>query len=153
MNIQTRLKKMETSLKVNDDLCRCPDALALAATPYARVCYKCERDIDIQTWKHWRMIHPHDAQTNFYAFGMKRDDAQELTNKSFDYFRGEIMRVKYLLYANSTQFHDWFSTLNDEERAGVIKEMERVESREIEVDDSRFKAEFVRYKQNKKENQ
>ena len=150
MNIQSRLKKMESSLKVTDDLCRCPDALSLVATPYGKVCYKCERVIDIYTWKHWQTIDPHDAQTIFYAFGMKRDDKHELTGKSFDYFRDEILHVKYLLYAGSTSFHDWFLTLGDKEKAQTINEMERVESRKIELEETNFKAGFDQYKQNKK---
>lgn len=153
MSLQSRLKKMESSLKVTSDLCRCPDALALIATPYAKLCYKCERVIDTQTWKHWQVINPHDAQTIFYAFGMKRDDKQELAGKTFDYFRDEIMHVKYLLHAGSESFQEWFLTLGDKEKAQTTNEMERVESREIDFDDSHFKAEFVRYTQNKKENQ
>jgi hypothetical protein len=142
---------MESSLKVTDDLCRCPDALSLVATPYAKLCYKCGRVIDIQTWKHWQTIDPHDAQTIFYAFGMKRDDKQELTGKTFDYFRDEIMHVKYLLYAGSTSFHDWFLTLNDEEKARTIDEMKKVENGKVRFEESHLKAGFDEYQTIKKE--
>ncbi len=92
MNIQSRLKKMESSLKVTGDLCRCPDALALMATPYGKVCYKCERLIDIQTWKHWQTFGPTN-ETNYFAFGLKRDDAQELTDKENDYYQPEVIKI------------------------------------------------------------
>jgi hypothetical protein len=92
MDIRTRLKKMESSLKVADDLCRCPDALALAATPYFRTCYRCEKTIDITTWKHWQMCNP-DENNNFFAFGLKRDDGQELTDRENDYYQPEVIKI------------------------------------------------------------
>jgi hypothetical protein len=130
---------METATKANDDLCRCPDALSLVHTPYANLCYKCGLAIDIQTWKYWRLIHPHDEETMFYAFGLKRDDLQELADKPFDYFRDEIMLIKYRICAESAEFREWFLSLDDKQRARTIQEMERMESGEIDF------AEFEQY--------
>jgi hypothetical protein len=96
MNILTRLTKMESSLKVTDDLCRCPDALALAATPYFRTCYRCERPIDISTWQHWQTCYPTE-KTNYFAFGLKRDDKQELADKENNYFSDEVTKILQLL--------------------------------------------------------
>jgi hypothetical protein len=92
MSIETRLKKVESSLKVTGDLCRCPDALALMATPYGKVCYKCEKPIDISTWKHWQTCNPTE-ETNFFAFGLKRDDKQQLTEKENDYYQSEVIEI------------------------------------------------------------
>ncbi len=96
MNIQTRLTKMESSLKVTDDLCRCPDAMALAATPYFRDCYKCEKRIDVTTWLHWQTFNPTE-EANFFAFGLKRDDEKKLADKENDYFSDEVTEILQLL--------------------------------------------------------
>ncbi len=96
MNILNRLTKIESSLKVADDLCRCSDALALAATPYFRTCYKCEKPIDIATWQGWQTFNP-TKETNYFAFGLKRDDEQKLADKENDYFSDEVMKILRLL--------------------------------------------------------
>lgn len=73
MNIKSRLKRIEDQTKIMDDLCRCPDALALIGTPYAETCYKCAKTIDVKTWKSWQLIRP-TTETPGIAFALKRDD-------------------------------------------------------------------------------
>jgi hypothetical protein len=62
------------------------------ATPYAKLCYKCEKPIDISTWKHWQMCNPTE-ETNYFAFGLKRDDGQELADKENDYYQPEVIKI------------------------------------------------------------
>ncbi len=93
MNIQNRLKKMENQItKEDSDLCVCPDALALKATPFADVCYKCAKRIDLMTWEHWQLIHATE-NTNYFAFGLRRDDNHKLDDLPNDYFEPQIMEV------------------------------------------------------------
>jgi hypothetical protein len=92
MNIQTRLTKLEKQLNVTDDLCRCPDTLALANTPFWKCCYKCGKDIDVTTWQSWRMVHV-TPDTNYFAFGLRRDDSNELKGKPNDYFKPQVFEV------------------------------------------------------------
>lgn len=92
MNLKSRIKKLEQSAGLDKDLCKCPDALALAATPYFNTCYKCGKTIDVKTWKHWQMIEP-TLETNCFAFGLRRDDNEELEGKTNDYFQMELRQV------------------------------------------------------------
>ena len=91
MNIKSRLKRLQSQIiKEDSNLCACPDALALAATPFFNLCYKCGREIDMQTWEHWQMVDVTES-TNYFAFGMRRDDKGELADKSNDYFEPEVI--------------------------------------------------------------
>ncbi len=92
MQLKNRLKKIETSLRVTDDLCRCPDTLALANTPFFRHCYKCEKAIDVTTWQSWCLVHA-SPDTNYFAFGLRRDDNNELRGKPNDYFKPQVFEV------------------------------------------------------------
>jgi hypothetical protein len=77
----------------NSNLCVCPDALALKATPFADVCYKCAKRIDVTTWEHWRNIHPYNEETNWFAFGLRRDDSEELIGLPSSYFEPQLFEV------------------------------------------------------------
>ncbi len=75
MGLKETVKRLEqqSGITCADGLCVCSDALALMGTEYAKACFKCGRAIDLRTWKHWHLIQP-TAETNFFAFGLLRDD-------------------------------------------------------------------------------
>jgi hypothetical protein len=89
---------MESALNidVDDVLCRCPDALSLAATPFDKLCYRCGKEIDVYTWKHWQVIHPYSKDTNWFAFGLRRDDAEEFRRRHSSYFHKELSDICYM---------------------------------------------------------
>lgn len=97
MNIKSRLRKLESSSNLDKDLCRCPDALCLAGTPYWKTCYQCGRVIELNTWKSWVMVDS-TIETCFYAFGLRRDDRQALADKPIDYFREEVLLIRDMIY-------------------------------------------------------
>lgn len=74
MNLKLRLKKLEVNLP-DPNGCKCLDSTVYIATEYANKCYKCERPVDLFSWKSWDMILP-TAENNVYAFGMQRNDAK-----------------------------------------------------------------------------
>ncbi len=90
MSLETRLKKLEATHPVDGNVCRCPDAVSLAATPYATVCFKCGEAIKIETWESWRIFYPDSDATNCFAFGMRRDDKEELTTQPNKFFLDEV---------------------------------------------------------------
>jgi hypothetical protein len=90
MSLETRLKKLESTHPVDGNVCRCPDAVSLAATPYATVCFKCGEAIKIETWQSWRLFYPDSSATNRFAFGMRRDDKDELTAQPNAFFLAEV---------------------------------------------------------------
>ncbi len=99
MNIQKRLKMMENKLIPDEiNVCVCPDALALnvRGTHFFRVCYKCAKTINIDTWKHWKTIGPYNAETNWFFLGLRRDDAQEFEGFPDSYFSRELSDIYYL---------------------------------------------------------
>ncbi len=96
MNIKNRLKKLQKTIRVDDDLCRCPDALALIGTPFDKLCHKCAKEIDISTWKHWQNIHPYNRETNWFAFGLRRDDKDELKDFHSSYFSREMSDILFV---------------------------------------------------------
>jgi hypothetical protein len=83
-------------IKGDSDLCVCPDALSLVATLFADLCYKCAKRIDLSTWQHWQNIRPYNADTNWFAFGLRRDDRQELRGKHSSHFNRELSDILYL---------------------------------------------------------
>jgi hypothetical protein len=90
MSLQTRINKIESRIPVADDnLCDCADAVALIATPYAEVCFRCGREIKTALWRSWRVVHPSEAMM-FFAFAMRRDDGDLLTDKPNEFFLDEI---------------------------------------------------------------
>ena len=70
MNIRNRLRKLESTLP-DSDLCQCLDAVAYAATPYFETCYQCGKQMNLTTWKSWRLIRP-TLETNNFAFALER---------------------------------------------------------------------------------
>jgi hypothetical protein len=82
------------ALNLDDDSCNCADALVLMATPFADICYQCERSVDVKRWQHWQLIEPREA--SYFAFGLRRDDLQEFTDKSNDCFQSEVEKVMEL---------------------------------------------------------
>ena len=123
MNIRNRLKKMEAEIIPDSNICVCPDALSLIATPYHRVCYLCYKPIELSAWANWQTIHPTE-ETNFFAFGMRRDDKNELADKPFDYFKPELSAVRGLM-----EYEIWLKTLTKDEllaeRKATIEELAR----------------------------
>jgi hypothetical protein len=96
MNIKNRLKKLQSQIIGNDsEFCACPDTLILAATPFWKFCYKCGKDVDIYSWKSWQMVNP-TIETNYFAFGMRRDDKRELTDKPNEFFQDEVITILQL---------------------------------------------------------
>ncbi len=90
MSIETRLKKLEaTSNTKAANACHCANAIALAATPFFEVCFRCGKAIDSYQWQHWQTFHP-SAQANFFAFGLRRDDAHEFDGKQNEFFIVEL---------------------------------------------------------------
>ncbi len=90
MTIQNRLKKLESETRTaNSDLCHCPDAIALVATPFAELCFRCGREIKVETWTCWQMVYP-SADAMFFAFAMRRDDTDALVGKPNEFFIDEI---------------------------------------------------------------
>jgi hypothetical protein len=90
MSLQTRIKKIESAIPVEDsNLCVCADALSLVATPFSKVCFRCEREIKIETWTSWRLVYP-TADLMFFAFGLRRDDTNALMDKPQEFFLDEI---------------------------------------------------------------
>jgi hypothetical protein len=99
MNIQRRLKAMENKLIPDEiNVCVCPDALALnvRGTHFFKVCYKCAKTINIDTWQHWKVIGPYNAETNWFFLGLRRDDKQEFTDFHDSYFSRELSDIYYL---------------------------------------------------------
>ena len=99
MNIKSRIKKMESQIIPDEiNVCVCPDALALGirGTRFFNVCYKCAKPIDTGTWKHWRTIGPYNAETNWFFFGLRRDDKQEFEGFHDSYFSRELSDIYYL---------------------------------------------------------
>ena len=75
MGLDERLKRLEQSsgVRVDDNVCACPDALMLVGTPDAKTCERCGKTIDVSTWKNWHVITP-TLETNYFAFALQRDD-------------------------------------------------------------------------------
>jgi len=73
MNLNNRIERLEDAVLSDADICVCPDALVLVGTTELMACSKCGKAIDLRTWKHWHLIQP-TAETNFFAFGLLRDD-------------------------------------------------------------------------------
>jgi hypothetical protein len=99
MNIQKRIDNLENKLIPDgNNVCVCPDALALAVrgTTFFNVCYKCAKPIDTGTWKHWKTIGPYNAETNWFFLGLRRDDKQEFTDFHDSYFSRELSDIYYL---------------------------------------------------------
>jgi hypothetical protein len=80
------------------NVCVCPDALALnvRGTHFFRVCYKCAKTINIDTWRHWKTIGPYNSETNWFFLGLRRDDKQEFTDFHDSYFSRELSDIYYL---------------------------------------------------------
>src|SRR5687768_5515593 len=93
MNLKSRIKKLEQSEGLDKDLCRCLDALSLVGTPFQEFFYRCEREINIKTWKNWQTFQPITEETNFFAMGLKRDDDGVLSAKPKHYFLNEACEL------------------------------------------------------------
>ncbi len=99
MNIKSRIKKMESQIIPDgNNVCVCPDALAICirGAPFFEVCCKCAKPIDTGTWKHWKVIGPYNAETNWFFLGLRRDDKQEFTDFHDSYFSRELSDIYYL---------------------------------------------------------
>ncbi len=94
MNLQHRITKLEATINASGAgaaTCRCANAVAIAATPFFKTCFRCGAVINLDQWQHWRMFHPEAGQS--FGFGLRRDDAHELDDKQQDFFIAEIIEV------------------------------------------------------------
>ncbi len=92
MSIFSRIAALESAVGsiAPPTVCACPDALALGATKYDKTCFECGKSIDLRTWEHWHTFTPGE-ETNFFAFRLRRDDAQEFDGQPNDFFLAEMV--------------------------------------------------------------
>ncbi len=89
MSIESRVSKLEVAIGRDESVCCCPDAVSLIGTPLRKICFKCGKAINTSTWENWRVFYP-DVKSNFFAFGMMRDDSLELVNEPNSYFLSSL---------------------------------------------------------------
>jgi hypothetical protein len=90
MGLENRIQKLESARGASEGVCRCPDAVCLVGTDFHKICFKCGEVIKLETWRSWRTFHPESEETNFFAFGLRRDDENRLVGKPNGFFIADL---------------------------------------------------------------
>lgn len=146
------MKRLEAEIIPNSNICVCPDALSMIATPFYKLCYKCGREIDTTVWKYWRVIRPHDENTNFYPFALKRDDNQELTDLPIEDFDQEVFFVGWQIQWMELGIFDWINALSESEQKRKLAELLAISKGEIDLEESKIKEQLNEYQKQNQEN-